>query len=451
MIVLFVDDGWLSFLSLTLNLMFVVFFCMQNPFRRAPLFAFVVSFFVLLLSRIYLPYFYDVDKLTYQSMFSIENAYLPECYRQLSLALLSIVLVYMFSSVTLTQNKCYVNFESPQVRSLRDCAKKMALFASVFFIYNAVSMAISNITLGYMSLYDSSSATSTFISFTGGKFNFCMYLYFATMPSKSECKRMLWLYFVCNAITLFTGVRGNFVVPLIFFVLYLVIRNYVNSGGEIWLSRKHILFLLAAFPFFMILMYVVMVLRAGRTLADMSVVDGVLSSVYQLGSSIEVIHNGIKYQDFLHMQRWFSLTPIYDLFVHNPFSDFIFNVPHISQHTIERATMGGDISASLTYIDNPKRYFANGGIGTSYVTEGWIDMGYFGIILYSSLYGFILGNVWKWMNRNVWQIFFFLVVVAQIIYAPRSWATALFTVMFEAKSWPYLLIAYYCYTHPYKK
>lgn len=451
-IVLIADDGDWAFVSLTLNLAFSICYSLQKPSERAPLFAFVLSFFILLLSRLYIPFIYDPDKLTYQSMFTAEAKFLPECYRQLSLALLSVVVLYMYSSSKKEHSNVKpINFESAQIKSLRKCAKVLSIFTSVFFLYNAVELAISNITMGYMSLYDGTTVTSTLISFTGGKFNFCMYLYFATMPCKKECKKMLLLFFICNAITLLSGVRNNFVIPAIFLVLYLTFRNKINSGGEVWLSRKSILALIGIFPFFMILLYATMVLRAGKDFNDINLADGLLSSIYQLGSSIEVIHNGIKYESFLHEQHWFSLTPIFDLFVHNPITDLIFDIPRIQQHTIERATQAGDISASLTYIDNPSRYFAFGGIGSSYVTEGWIDMGYPGIILYSSIYGYILGAVWRWMNKSVWQIFFVFVVIAQIIYAPRSWATALFTVPFEAKSWPYLLIAYYYYKHPYKR
>lgn len=450
-IVLIADNGDWAFASLTANLAFSICYCLQKPSERAPLFAFVLSFFILLLSRLYIPFIYDQDKLTYQSMFTAESKYLPECYRQLSLALLSVVILYMYSSSKNTRSNVQpIDFESPQIKALRNCAKFLSLFTSVFFLYNAVQLAINNITMGYMSLYDGTSAASTFISFTGGKFNFCMYLYFATMPCKKECRKMLWLFFVCNTITILSGVRNNFVIPAIFIVLYLTFRNKINPGGEVWLSRKAILTLIGVFPFLMILLYATMLLRSGNDFNDINVIDGLLSSIYQLGSSIEVIHNGIKYEPFLHEQHWFSLTPIYDLFVHNPITDIIFDIPRIKQHTIERATQAGDLASSLTYIDDPARYFAFGGVGSSYVTEGWIDMGYFGIILYSSIYGYILGSVWRWMNKNVWQIFFVFVVIAQIMFAPRSWATALFTVPFEAKSWPYLLIAYYCYKHPHK-
>lgn len=450
-IALIADNGDIAFTSLTANLAFSICYCMQKPSERVPLFAFVISFFILLLSRLYIPFIYDPDKLTYQSLFTAEAKYLPECYRQLSLALLSVVVIYMYSSSKRAKSDIQpINFESAQIKSLRKCAKFLSLFTSVFFIYNAVKLAISNITMGYMSLYDGTSAASTFISFTAGKFNFCMYLYFATMPCKKECRKMLWLFFICNAITIFSGVRNNFVIPVIFLVLYLNFRNKINSGGEVWLSRKAILTLIGVFPVFMILMYATMLLRSGKDFNDINIIDGLLSSIYQLGSSIEVIHNGIKYESFLHEQQWYSLTPIYDLLVHNPITDFILGIPHIQQHTIERATQAGDLASSLTYIDNPSRYFAFGGVGSSYITEGWLDMGYLGIILYSSLYGYILGAVWRWMNKNVWQIFFAFVVIAQIMFAPRSWATALFTVPFEAKSWPYLLIAYYCYKHPHR-
>ena len=300
-------------------------------------------------------------------------------------------------------------------------------------------------TYGYMSLYDGSSSYNAILSFTADKFNFCMYMYFATMPKKKEAIPMLWLFFLANAITIFTGQRNSFILPLIFCILYLIIRNKVNNEGKVWLSKKTITIMLILAPFLMISMYAIMILRSGETIEKLNPIDGFISSIYQLGSSIEVIHNSILYQETLRQQDFYSLSEFYNFIIYNPISSLFLNIPHYAPGTIELATQGKSLGNSLTYIDNPARFFNYGSIGSSYVSECWLDFGFLGIILFSFLYGYILSYLWKGMTKNVWIIFGMFVILTQIIYAPRYSASSFFVELIETKSWPYLLVFYLSY------
>ena len=434
-----------SVFALSIIFALSVVYCLQEPAKRSALLAFDVSFFILLLSRIYIPYIYNIDRLTYQSDFVIDKNLLPAICNQLAVALLSVNAAYSIFEGRAPQYCKNDSFHMPGVIALRSTAKKLSIILSFFFLYKVYGDIVSNFTYGYMSLYDGSSAASTLLTFTAGKFNFCMYMFFATMPSKKECTPMLWLFVIANALTIFTGQRSSFLLPLIFFILYLTIRNYVNSEGEVWLSRRNIITIALISPILMISMYVVMVLRAGATVHDLNPFDGLLSSIYQLGSSIEVINNSISYQNILRQQHFYSLSEFYDFLVHNPISSLLFDVPRYAPGTIELATHGKSLGNALTYLDNPTRFFNYGSVGSSYISEAWLDFGYFGIIAFSILYGYILSHIWKAVEKNVWVVFCMFVVLTGVIYAPRYSASSFLVDLIETKSWPYLLLFYMSY------
>ena len=71
-------------------------------------------------------------------------------------------------------------------------------------------------------------------------------LFLATYPSKKSVIVALASYEIYGILTVFTGHRYTFIAISMLVAIYMFIRNQVDGG---WITRKHVLMVLAALPF----------------------------------------------------------------------------------------------------------------------------------------------------------------------------------------------------------
>jgi len=74
----------------------------------------------------------------------------------------------------------------------------------------------------------------------------------------------------------------------------------------------------------------------------------------------------------------------------------------------------------MAYFSIGKKFFSGAGVGSNYIAEIYHDFGYAGIIILSCLYGLILGSFGKMMTRYPKYGAFFLLLIRNIIFVPRS-------------------------------
>lgn len=437
------DIPEMSFLMLELSILNIVVYCIRDLRNRMVLLFFIISFFVLLVSRVVISRYFDVSEFIYQTEDEMFPRLFLEIYTQLIVAMNCAFLAYFIITRKNRFEECQYDFNSKPSRAIRNASRNLAYVCFVFLLY-ALYRRISGVLVGgYGALYmDTEDLDIPFIvSFFANKFEMCMCLFLSTMPSKKEAKIPLIIFALSAVLSLFTGQRNGFVIPILFLVLYMYIRNDVPvKEKRKWISGRFLFAGLMLTPFLFVLMYLVMVIRGGKSSESGDIINLFLGSVYQLGSSVQVIHDTIFFHDELAKQDYYSLEPIIDFLVHNPFTDWIFQVPHYEPFSVDMALHGRSLGYSITYITQPERYFMGGSMGTSYIAEAWIDFGYIGIVIYSCIYGVVLGKVVPFCKKNILFSFLSLYSMMQIIYAPRFMATTFVSRFLEVKSWPFFLI-----------
>ena len=443
----------LCYITLEWSLLNIIVYCVRNLKERLVLLFFTFSFFVLLCSRMIISHYFDVSTFVYQTTDVMLPGLMEEVYMQLVVAVNSVYLSYAW---VMSRRRGVVEsefrFDSYRLTNVRNWAKYL-LYLCFLFCLVVIARKINAVSSGnYDALYEEDGLHMPFlITLFANKFDMCACLFFATMPSRKECITPMFLYGIVAILNLFTGVRGNFVLPAMFIVIYLYLRNTVHNGGEKWLTGRLLALGFMFVPVLFILMYFIMRIRSGNDMESGTYTNLALGSIYQLGSSVQVIHDTILYQSSLQQQNFYSLGPIIDFIVHNPFTDWIFNVPRYDYMSEGMALHGRSFGASITYYAQNSRFLNNGAMGTSFVAESWIDFGYWGIMFYGCLYGLILGNVVRFCKQNFWLAFIALYAMMQIIYAPRGITTAFLSRFIEVKSWPFLLLIYFVYRYSSKK
>ena len=431
---------------LEFSLINIVVYCIKDLQNRIVLLFFTIAFFVLLASRLVISRYFDVSSFIYQTKDELFGNLLIDVYSQLIVAI-NFVFIFYFIFSWRNQAFCSYSFDSDGVKAIRNCSKKLVYFCFLFSVFAIYKRIYGVLNGGYLALYMAAEDLDIpfYVSLFAGKFELCSCLFFATMPSKKECKVPLTLYILNAILSLFTGVRGNFVIPAMFVILYLYLRNYIPNRNDIWLPGRVMLIGFVLTPLFFVLMYMVMNLRGGNDTESGSIMNLFLGSVYQLGSSVQVIHDTIYYHDDLIKQNFYSLEPLIDFIVHNPFTDWFLDIPRYEPQSVDMAVHGRSLGSSVTYLSETERYLMGGSMGSSYVAESWIDFGYWGIIFYSSIYGIVLGSVIRFCRKNFFCAFLALYSMMQIIYAPRALTTAFISRFIEVKAWPFLLLVYISY------
>lgn len=82
------------------------------------------------------------------------------------------------------------------------------------------------------------------------------------------------------------------------------------------------------------------------------------------------------------------------------------------------------------------------GVGSSYIAEAFHDLGYFGIAIFSSIYGIIMSIYKKYLYKNVWVTACFCIAITELLMAPRGYADAFFAQILNFTNIEAFLIIY---------
>ncbi len=111
-------------------------------------------------------------------------------------------------------------------------------------------------------------------------------LFLATYPSKKSVIVALASYEIYGILTVFTGHRYTFIAISMLVAIYMFIRNRVDGG---WITRKHVLMVLAALPFLVIAMTAYDTIRLGEGFTFKGFGRTILDFLDQQGGSVNMI------------------------------------------------------------------------------------------------------------------------------------------------------------------
>lgn len=251
----------------------------------------------------------------------------------------------------------------------------------------------------------------------------CIYL--ATMPDKKRCLPILVQYLVVSALRMLYGSRVNFVIGLMFILVYFMIRDRLNDEAGVretrWLGRAEKIFTLVSIPVLLILLVFVGYYRTHNAFQFSGLFDTLGEFFESQGTSINVIsYTNIYKERFTQPKFLYLFDRTYEFLTTNPIGSLITGRHAYAANTLERAKYGTSLGMTLYYNINSVSYFAGNGCGSSYVAEAWLGYGYVGLYIVN----FILARVMKRLNEFRFNRFvpsvFALLYIQTLFILPRD-------------------------------
>lgn len=328
------------------------------------------------------------------------------------------------------KNKKFLN-------SIRFIALTVFCIATIFkliYLYNEINFVKQ---VGYFQSYILDRPSHFRLLNLIGDMSYASYfIYLATKPKIKNSIIVSSLFLLASFIEVFTGARN----PLMLNIL-IVISYYLLQFNYIKINKK----LIFSLGIISIVVFVLMIY-----IGDFR---GSSSSSEQIQSDNSILK---KILDFLHGQG-VSASPIgyvrlyRDSIPNKPYAfgvliDFVKLeilgkiIPALSGdysgQTVELALGGNQLQQLLTFIVFPYEYLNQGlGLGSSFIAELDLLLGYLGIFLGSAFYGFLIFKLSNWIKSDKFiYVLFSLFIARDLFFTPRaSFTYFLFNLLTETQ------------------
>lgn len=421
-------------------------FALRNLNRNAPLLAFIVALFTFLMTRLVIPLFYTnaYIEASWDNTIAFNISTYDFIYTSIFVALISVHVGYCCTQMVNTNLSFAIDYNKKEIKSVREMSRKLYNFTLFFAGLEVLEKAVFVWSHSYLEYYLNFSQSLPGIVYKlSTVYELVFYIFLATMPSKREAKPILISYLVFNTLTLLIGGRSSFILACMFLIIYFYLRNDL-SPNDLWISKKNQRRLIFVIPGICMLMFLVMIIRGGTTDYDTSILGLFFDFFFSQGSSMQVLGLTYEGRNSLPPDQIYSLGPLINVVNDN----FIFHLMGIGHHfksqTVEIALHGHSLGNYLTYTYQTDRFFKGGGLGSSYIAEAWADFGYFGIVIWSFIYGFILAKVRTLCTKNIWITALAFMMMMSIIFAPRANAISFVSNLFSPT---YLLVIIFLYSY----
>lgn len=252
---------------------------------------------------------------------------------------------------------------------------------------------------------------------------FCIYL--ASLPERKKCIPIIIQYLVVSALRMFYGSRADFIIGLMFLFVYFLIRDRLNEEQGIeekkWVGRELLLVTVISVPLLIILMVFVGSYRSHQSFEFSSFFETLGDFFESQGTSINVIGYTYIYKEQCTQPKFLYLFDrTYEFLTANPISSIITGRHAYRANTVERAQYGTSLGMTLYYHINQVSYLAGNGCGSSYVAEGWLGYGYFGLFIINVVLSRIISRLNEFkFNRFVPSVIW-LIFLQSLFFMPRN-------------------------------
>ena len=241
----------------------------------------------------------------------------------------------------------------------------------------------------------------------------CIYL--ATMPTKKATMIVFLQYLVCSALKMVYGSRSDFVLGLMFIVVY-----FKDSNESLWFGKKELLFTIISIPLLVVLVVFVGYYRVHTTFEFSGLYDTFLDFFESQGGSIDIIGYTKIYEDKLNQPLLYMFDKSYEFIVTNPVSRIFTGQTAHAANTVERAIYGTSLGQSLYYHMNRASYLAGFGGGSSYVAEIWIGYGYIGLFVWNFILARVILKIKTYKFNRLIPSVVILVFIQSLFFMPRA-------------------------------
>lgn len=422
---------------------FNIVFSLINLNRRIIFLAFQITFFTFLLGKIVInTAIYNV------SVMPFAEDIMNHIYISLFISLLFVFWGYYLYEhrerpKAILKSKVHL-WNSKQTILLRKYSKYLLYLTAVPSLIITLEKVFFVQINSYVSYYtEFNSFIPIFIHKIALLFELTLFIFLATMPSKSDIKWPLILYFSMGLLSFGYGQRNGAVLNSLFILIYLFLRNSVNLDGKKWIKTKHVAFIIISVPFLLSFLYNFAFSRINLSADNGDIWTNILNFFSQQGGSVELIGYGKIYENSLPKHSLYSFGSLIDMFQQNKLLTILEVYPAYEPHTASMALYGHSYGQSISYLINPNGFLSGIGYGSCYIAEAWNDFGYIGIAVANFVYGAIMASIIRWCYKNIWLTAFSFFMITGLLYAPRSEVISFITSCFSISYLTLSLILYY--------
>ena len=252
---------------------------------------------------------------------------------------------------------------------------------------------------------------------------FCIYL--ASLPERKKCMPIVIQYLVVSALRMFYGSRADFIIGLMFLFIYFLIRDRLNEEQGIeekkWVGRELLFVTLISVPLLIILMVFVGSYRTHQSFEYTSFFETLGDFFESQGTSINVIGYTDVYKDrFTQPKFLYLFDRTYEFLTANPIASVITGRHAYRANTVERAQYGTSLGMTLYYHINQVSYLAGNGCGSSYVAEGWLGYGYFGLFIINVVLARVISRLNEFKFKRFVPSVVWLIFLQSLFFMPRN-------------------------------
>lgn len=414
---------------------------------RVVLFAFHLTIFTFLMARLFIDDFASGYTSDYTEGAQAVSRYSGSAeyfiYFVLTLSLYFVQVGYLIVN---NENglEGYVNhsYSLAYIERVKTISKRLSYLLYIFTVLTTLEMIMYIWSNGYLAFYLSFDRSLPYFFYTlDAAFGFAFFLFLACMPEKKEAKPLIILYVLRACLALLSGQRNGFILPVLFIVIYMFLRNSMTPN-DLWLGRKGKIVLLASFPFLCASMFIIMLIRGDNVGDNEGIFTYFLDFFYQLGGSVKVLGYSYDIQGYIPDGQTYTFGALVRWFDGNFVTQLLGFGHKYENASIEMAMKGHNLGSFLTYNTDEYRYLNGGNLASSYIAELWLDYGYIGVAVGSLVYGRIMASVLTFAKNNLWKATIAFIMMYNIIYAPR--ASYIFFVT-ECMSYSFIVMVIYIY------
>lgn len=408
--------------------------------KRGALFAFLVSFFLILIGR---------ETLEVFNLHEVESSFSYDLNRFAEkLVLLSLVM--LFIGYSLANKFTFVrkngrrefDYNSVQYLSVRKISSSLFFLTFAFNAFTVLDIVRFVFRHGYITYYTSYVSSVPYaIKKIGDMCLVCFWIFLATMPEKRQVDKLSFFYVLYLIFTLGTGKRFPFVAGLLTLFVYYLARNSVNSGDSVWIKRNRIALLFVLTPFLMIGLYAVGQMRVYNSINSLRIGKAFIDFLYGQGVSINVIKRAQLYSDRLPQGKYYLFGSTFEAISNNVLFRLL-GATRYSGNTVEHAMGGYSFQHALSYVTMGNYYLSGHGLGSCYIAEAFHDLGYFGVVIVNLIYGIIFRKVFDFKNHGIWGTAIILSMLYSLLLAPRGSADGFITDIVDLTTWGTILVVW---------
>lgn len=417
------------------------FFCIKNIANRVLLLLFDIVIFVFLMCR---PIIDVLKGATRWHYYADDSIYFAITSVAVSLIFLHLGCYFCERCFRDSADKSIMTLapQSQSVVDFRMIAFLLYLICMVFFMASEMDKVIFMQGRSYTEFYTgyTSSLPGSFYTISQ-MMPYALCVYLATLPPKKPAFFAQLLYVLSAIPQLIIGIRNPIVLNVIFVLIYYLMRDCIGDK-EKWLGKVEKLIIIIGAPIAAFGLSVMNYLRAGNSNPNGGFFASIIDLFYKQGVSFDVLcmaHNAIP--NLPGGTKCYTFGPFIDGISQSRIGQVLFDVAIFPSGNNEiRAVEGNIFAHSMSYVAHPD-YLTGSGWGSSYILETFADFGWFGIIIYSFIFGCLFVFGVRAMKRGWFMRIVLLAAFMQLMFIPRAEALGFLSFLISIHFW---LVVIFC-------